>query len=161
MSRRLARELAFQVLFQVDIGHIPWKEALTRTGRDHDLPAKSRIFLEELVGGVINNLKWIDDILTEFSADWPLQRMANTDRNILRLAVYELMRMKDVPVEVTVNEAVELAKVYGEADSGRFVNGVLGNIIRKICRAVQAEGSSLPEEAEKRTEQEMKEFGHS
>ncbi|HEY8345575.1 MAG TPA: transcription antitermination factor NusB [Bacillota bacterium] len=153
MSRRLARELAFQTLFQVDIGHIPWKEALTRTSQDHDLPAKSRIFLEELVGGVINNLKWIDDLLTEFSAEWPLQRMANTDRNILRLAVFELMRMKDVPVEVTVNEAVELAKVYGEEDSGRFVNGVLGNIIRKISRAVQAEGSSLPTEAEAEKEE--------
>ena len=105
--------------------------------------------MEELVGGVINNLEWIDNLLTEFSTEWPIQRMANTDRNILRLAVYELMRMKDVPVEVTVNEAVELAKAYGEADSGRFVNGVLGNMIRKISRAVQAEGPPLPAEAEK------------
>ncbi|HHU51776.1 MAG TPA: transcription antitermination factor NusB [Firmicutes bacterium] len=149
MSRRLVRELAFQIIFQVDIGHIPWKEALTRTSQDYDLPTKSRIFLEELVGGVINNLEWIDNLLTEFSTEWPLQRMANTDRNILRLAVYELMRMKDVPVEVTVNEAVELAKAYGEADSGRFVNGVLGNMIRKISRAVQAEGPPLPAETEK------------
>jgi N utilization substance protein B len=160
MSRRLARELAFQVLFQVDIGHIPWKEALTRTGEEHDLPEKSRVFLEELVGGVIKNLKWIDDLLGEFSEEWPLHRMANTDRNILRLAVYELMRMKDVPVEVTVNEAVELAKAYGEADSGRFVNGLLGNIIRKISQEVQAEESTLSKTVIK-PEQEMNEFGHS
>lgn len=138
MSRRLARELAFQVLFQVDIGHIPWREAVVRTVEENPLPDKSREFMEELVKETVLNLKQIDGILSGLSVEWPLHRMANTDRNILRLAVSELLYWKDIPVEVTVNEAVEIAKKYGEEDSGRFVNGLLGNLIKQISSSVQA-----------------------
>src|SRR5690554_563185 len=130
MSRRMARELAFQVLFQADIGNVPWEEALTRSIEEIQLPEKSKVFLGNLVNGTMTNLTQIDDVLSRFSVGWSLNRMTNTDRNILRLAIYELLNLGDVPVEVSVNEAVELAKVYGEAESGRFVNGVLGNLIR-------------------------------
>jgi len=150
MSRRLARELAFQVLFQVDIGHVPWKVALTRSIEENQLPEKSNDFLEKLVSGTMTNLTQIDEVLSKFSVGWSLNRMTNTDRNILRLAIYELLNLGDVPVEVSVNEAVELAKVYGEAESGRFVNGVLGNLIREISTALNAKEPPLPVQGDDR-----------
>lgn len=141
MSRRMARELAFQILFQVDIGRIPWEDALKMTMDENEIPKHSEVFLEELVSGVMDKLQEVDYLLTRSSEEWPLQRMASTDRNILRLAVYEILHQKDIPVEVTVNEAVEIAKKYGEEDSGRFVNGVLGTIIKELQKQINLEST--------------------
>ncbi|MGE5583486.1 MAG: transcription antitermination factor NusB [Bacillota bacterium] len=130
MSRHIAREIAFKILFQTDVGRNPWQEVLPRTLQENDLPEKSRQFLEQLVKGTIRNLKMIDDVIIKYAQDWKLDRMANTDRNILRMAIYELKFLPDIPAGVTVNEAVELAKRYGDEESGRFVNGILGNVAR-------------------------------
>jgi N utilization substance protein B len=137
----MARELAFQILFQVDIGRIPWEDALKMTMDENGIPKHSEVFLEELVSGVMDKLQEVDYLLTRSSEEWPLQRMASTDRNILRLAVYEILHQKDIPVEVTVNEAVEIAKKYGEEDSGRFVNGVLGTIIKELQKQINLEST--------------------
>ncbi|NLW55594.1 MAG: transcription antitermination factor NusB [Firmicutes bacterium] len=132
MSRRQARELAFLVLFQVDLGGVPWEDALERIMAENELSADAQCFLTELVRGALQHRTEVDRVLTHYSVEWPLFRMASTDRNILRLAVYELLYRSDIPVEVTVNEAVELAKRFGEEDSGKFVNGVLGTIINEF-----------------------------
>lgn len=141
MSRRMARELAFQILFQVDIGKIPWKDALRMMIAENEIPKHSQVFLEELVSGVMDKLQEVDYLLSRSSEEWPLQRMASTDRNILRLAVYELLHQKDIPVEVTINEAVEIAKKFGDDDSGRFVNGVLGTIIKELQKYINLEST--------------------
>ncbi len=130
MSRHVARELAFQIIFQTDVGRNSWQEILPRTIADNNLPEKTRLFLEQLVTGTIKNLTDIDNEITKFAQEWKLERMASTDRNILRVAVYEIKYLDDIPPGVTVNEAVELAKRYGDDESGKFVNGILGNIIR-------------------------------
>mgnify|MGYP001408188229 CR=1 FL=1 len=151
MSRRQARELAFLVLFQVDLGRVPWEEALKRIlAENEELSADARGFLAELVQGAQEHRTEIDRVLTHYSVEWPLVRMASTDRNILRLAVYELLYRSDIPVEVTVNEAVELAKRYGEDDSGKFVNGVLGTIINEFrnLAGVQTTAGAGPEDEE-------------
>lgn len=137
MSRRLARELVFKSLFQIDIGHIPWQEAVNNTLQEYgcDLLGEERAFIEELVRGITGSCREIDSLLTRFSSEWALSRMAGTDRSILRLALYELVYRDDIPVEVSVNEAVELAKKYGEEDSGRFVNGILGALIKEYRNA--------------------------
>lgn len=132
MSRRVAREIAFKILFQTDIGRNPWQEVLTRTMNELNLPEKSKNFLEVLVKGTVKNLKEIDSEIMKYAQDWKLERMANTDRNILRMAIYEIRFMEDIPPGVTVNEAVELAKKYGDEESGKFVNGILGNVVRGI-----------------------------
>lgn len=132
MSRRLTRELAFKILFQIDMGRNPWKEVLTRTVNESELSEKSGEFLEILVKGTIQYLKEIDTEIVKYAEGWKLDRMASTDRNILRMALYEIRYLKDIPPGVTVNEAVELAKKYGDDDSGKFVNGILGNIIRSM-----------------------------
>ncbi len=141
MSRRMARELAFQILFQVDIGKIPWKDALRIMIDENEIPEHSQVFLEELVSGVMDKLQEVDYLLSRSSEEWPLQRMASTDRNILRLAVYELLHQKDIPVEVTINEAVEIAKKFGDDDSGRFVNGILGTIIKELQKYINLEST--------------------
>jgi transcription antitermination protein NusB len=130
MSRRIARELAFKILFQTDIGRNPWQEVLPRAIQESNLPEKSQDFLEQLVKGTIKNLKEIDNEIIKYAQDWKLERMANTDRNILRMAIFEIKFMEDIPPGVTVNEAVVLAKKYGDDESGKFVNGILGNVVR-------------------------------
>lgn len=132
MSRRHAREIAFKIIFQADVGRNPWQEVLPRTLSETNLPEKSRDFLVASVKGTIAHLKEVDGIITKYAVDWRLERMANTDRNVLRLAVHELLYMPDIPASVTANEAVELAKRYGDEESGRFVNGILGNIVRQV-----------------------------
>lgn len=132
VSRRQARELAFKILFQADVGRNPWQEVLPRTLAEVNLPEKSREFLTASVQGTVAHIKEIDAVIAKYAVDWPLERMANTDRNVLRLAVHELLFMPEIPVSVTVNEAVELAKRYGDEDSGRFVNGILGSIVREM-----------------------------
>ena len=131
MSRRLARELIFQILFQIDIGHMPWQEAVKNTLNEHRPAGAESRFVEEVVRGIVSDCRGLDDVLSRISNEWTLSRMAGTDRSILRLAAYELLYRNDIPAEVSVNEAVELAKKYGEEDSGRFVNGILGALIKK------------------------------
>lgn len=133
MSRRRAREIALKILFQADVGRNPWQEVLPRTLAEVNLPEKSSEFLSASVKGTIAHLKEIDGIITKYAVDWRLERMANTDRNVLRLAVYELLHMPDIPASVTASEAVELAKRYGDEESGRFVNGIIGNIVKQMA----------------------------
>ncbi|HBE80412.1 MAG TPA: transcription antitermination factor NusB, partial [Firmicutes bacterium] len=110
MSRHIARELAFLILFETDIGRNPWQEVLSRTIAENELPEQSRIFLEQLVKGTIQQLQAIDAEIMQYAQDWKLERMANTDRNILRMAIYEIKYLEDIPPGVTINEAVELSK---------------------------------------------------
>jgi N utilization substance protein B len=135
MSRRLARETALKILFQVDVGRLTVDEALENTHEEFKLSDSVWDFTVDLVKGTAGKLAEIDRLLSVFSKDWQVERMANIDRNILRLAVYELLLVPDVPASVTVNEAVELAKRYGDADSAKFVNGILGNVLRQLSQA--------------------------
>jgi N utilization substance protein B len=131
MSRKIARELAFQILFQVDVGKHKWREVLDRTlSAETELPEKTREFLTKLVQGTMEHQNEVDEAIARYAREWTVERMANTDRNILRMAMYELAYISDIPTGATVNEAVELAKRYGDLDSGKFVNGILGELIR-------------------------------
>ncbi|MGD8400520.1 MAG: transcription antitermination factor NusB [Bacillota bacterium] len=131
MSRKVARELAFQIIFEIDVGKHKWREVLARVlNEETELPQRSREFLTVLVTGIMEHLAEIDGVIAKYARDWTVERLANTDRNILRMAVFELKHLSEIPIGATVNEAVELAKRYGEADSGKFVNGILGEIAR-------------------------------
>lgn len=130
MTRRAAREEAFKIIFQIDLGKNPWKEVLSRNLRDSELSEEGKIFLKQLVEGTMTHLTEIDAEIIKYAQDWKIDRMLSTDRNILRMALYELKYFDEIPVGATINEAVELAKIYGDDDSARFINGILGNIIR-------------------------------
>ncbi|MBW3622761.1 MAG: transcription antitermination factor NusB [Armatimonadetes bacterium] len=146
-KRHAARELALKMLFQVDIGRVPVADVLAHFAPDEEIgepPAESIAYAHDLVRGTAQHLKEIDRLLSSLTEEWTFDRLANVDRNILRMAVYELLYESGVPEEVAINEAVELAKAYSTEESGKFVNGILGNLSRR--RAVDTAGIA-PEQA--------------
>ncbi len=127
-ARRKARALALQALYEVDsVGH-EVEEVLTHLLADGELSAENGAFVRELVSGVIQNKEKIDLNIQNFAPAWPIEQIPVVDRNILRLAIFEVLLDNKVPVKVAINEAVELAKTFGGDNSSRFVNGVLGSV---------------------------------
>jgi len=127
-AQRRARAIALQALYEVDsVGH-DIAGTLTRLLANGELPEKSATFVRELVGGIIQNRKEIDQNIANFAPAWPVEQIPVIDRNILRLAIFEILLDNKVPVKVAINEAVELAKTFGSDSSARFVNGVLGSV---------------------------------
>ncbi|KYD13683.1 hypothetical protein B4168_0504 [Anoxybacillus flavithermus] len=124
MKRHEAREKALQALFQIDVGRIPPEEALQNVMGGEEADS----FLRQLVFGVTEHQEEIDELLRANLEKWTLERVANVDRAILRMAAYEMKYLDDVPVKVSLDEAVELAKKFGDTKSGRFVNGVLSKV---------------------------------
>lgn len=120
-----------RALYQIDVGRAKPERALEYNIHELALPQEYVPFAKRIVEGVLAHVDEIDTMIQENAANWSLERMARTDRNILRMAIYEILYEPDVPGSVSVNEAVELAKMYGDADSSRFVNGILGNILRR------------------------------
>lgn len=133
MSRRRAREMALQALFQLDFNAVEKDVALKNVFAEReDQSEKTQGYAEALVQGTFAKLPEIDDAINKISNEWKLDRMAGVDRNIVRLAIYELQHSEEnLPPSIVINEAVELAKAYGSEDSGRFVNGILGSIIKQ------------------------------
>jgi len=129
--RRNSRVLALQLMYQCDTGHRPLRETLHDFWESRGMPeAETRRFAEELVEGVLEHLGEIDGMIESHSEHWDPQRMAVVDRNILRLAIYEILHRADIPPKVSINEYVDIAKKYSTAESGAFVNGILDRAFR-------------------------------
>jgi N utilization substance protein B len=127
-ARRKARALALQALYEVDsVGH-EVEETVTHLLADGRLSVENGAFVRELVSAVIQNKEKIDLNIQNFASAWPLEQLPVVDRNILRLAIFEILLDNKVPVKVAINEAVELAKTFGGDNSSKFVNGVLGSV---------------------------------
>jgi transcription antitermination protein NusB len=127
-TRRQARELALQVLFHMEYNSENPDEAFELICKNLDIPAFTRSFSKNLVTGVSENIEEIDRLIKQSSKNWRLERMSRVDRSILRISTFEIIFLKEIPRIVSINEAVELAKKYGTAESGSFINGVLDNI---------------------------------
>ena len=126
MSRRLAREYAFRVLFQVDIGKCSARMALNQDHEGFTINEEERIFIGELVNGTLEQQIVLDELISNHLTNWKLERLSAVDRNLLRLALYEIMFCPDIPPAVSINEALELAKKYGSSvETVKFINGVL------------------------------------
>ena len=161
--RRAAREIALLVLFWADLQEGDGAESVLALFRDNMLDDEEILrevlalpegkattirkqlnrltqseqhwaFVERLVVGVASHLNSIDDMIGRFSNNWKVTRMARVDRNVLRLAAYELIFELDIPTRATLNEAIEIAKRYGSVDSGKFVNGILDRIAQEMDR---------------------------
>ena len=130
-KRTKARELALQLLYQADVTSAGVKELVddffAMAANSEEEPSV-RAFATELATSVSDNLVAIDETIAMSATNWQLDRMATVDRNILRLASFELLFRDDIPPKVAINEAVELAKKYGDLESGKFVNGILDKI---------------------------------
>jgi N utilization substance protein B len=130
--RRISRELALRALFQADVAGASAEEALESSTSQARHTAEVVSFARDLTLGTLEHQCRIDSVIQKHARDWTLERMANVDRNILRLAAFEMLYLPDIPPSVTIDEAVELAKKYSTAESSRFVNGILGNLVRNL-----------------------------
>ncbi|MFA5388424.1 MAG: transcription antitermination factor NusB [Candidatus Omnitrophota bacterium] len=134
-KRTFARECALKILYRIEISRESvdssledfWSKAPECSDKEtHD-------FTEALVKGTRGNITVIDGIISKYTDNWNIARMAVIDKNIMRMSVYEMVFRKDIPPNVSINEAIELAKKYGDVDSGKFVNGILDKIKKTEC----------------------------
>lgn len=131
--RRKGREIAVQILYQMEMKAASPKEVQGLFWRGEEATTEEvRQFSTDLVEGIYRNRSEIDHMLEKHSIHWKLARMAVVDRNILRLGVYELLYLHDVPTSVVLNEAIEIAKKFGTEDSGAFINGILDNVAKDV-----------------------------
>jgi N utilization substance protein B len=131
-TRRKARELAVQLLYQHDLTKVDPEEGMRLFWEHFPVDTEAREFCTQLVLGTLDRLAVIDELLTEASENWSLHRMSVVDRNILRLATYELVDRPDIPPSVSLNEAIEIAKKYSSPDAAVFINGVLDRVKRMV-----------------------------
>ncbi len=130
--RHAGRELALKALYQIDIRGELSNEDLSLFFEAFPADDRSRVFALRLVDGVRRERTLLDAQLAAALEHWSIGRLSRVDHNILRLALYELMRIADIPARVTIDEAIELAKAYGDNESGRFVNGVLDQLAARL-----------------------------
>jgi N utilization substance protein B len=133
-KRRRSRQFALQVLYQLDVTKQDALKAVTQW-KEHFSPNEEKDeFVERIVLGVLGHCQEIDRLIEQYSENWRLERMSIVDRNILRMAIFELLYCEDIPPKVTMNEAVDLGKKYGSEDSGSFINGILDRIQNEAVR---------------------------
>ena len=146
-SRRQAREAAVQILYLRDINpHEALDDSLTRFWESQSVDAETKTFAEVLARGTLEKRPDIDEQIKKVTENWDLDRIAAVDRNILRLAIYEMMFCADVPPVVSINEAIEIAKKFSTKESGKFVNGILDRIRKDLPRPARtpAPGEGTP-----------------
>ena len=133
MRRRTrARELALQMLYQVDArGPEVLEELDAQVGREEPIEPEVLVFAQALLDGTLARQPEIDELIASAAQNWQLRRMAIVDRNILRMAVYEMLYVEDIPAKVSINEAIELGKRYSTQQSGSFINGILDRVRRE------------------------------
>ena len=130
-SRRRARTVALQVLYEVDsVGH-HWEVVSNRRLKDEELSTELASFARGLVEGALRNSAEIDGIISRLAPSWPMHQLPVVDRSLLRLAVYEMVVERLSPPKVVINETVELAKLFGADNSPKFINGVLGSVLNE------------------------------
>ena len=134
-SRRQAREVALKSLYQTEVGGAPAKLALKEQIAESTLTQELNDFAEELVRGVVEHCEEIDSLLTFCMVGWEIDRLAAVDRTLLRIACFELLYLHYVPPLVSLNEAIELAKRFSTAESGKFVHGVLSKVLPETSKA--------------------------
>lgn len=129
MKRRLARIKAVQSLFQVDMSGTDQNEAINNVLEEGEVTDE---FLEQLVKGTVENLEEIDKLFTTHLQNWKIDRVGNVDRAVIRMAIYEMKYIDEIPINVSLNEAIDVAKSFGGDESGRFVNGVLSKVAETL-----------------------------
>jgi transcription antitermination protein NusB len=141
--RRQARERALQALYQMDVSGGGADDAiggLRDNGLDEGADAGVLHYAEVLVRGVAENLTALDEVIQRHSPNWRIERMARIDRNVLRIATFELIHRPDVPPKVVLNEAIEVAKRFGTEESGAFINGILDKVAKEARAPAQGSG---------------------
>ena len=133
-KRRKSREYALQVLFQLNITKQEAIKALSQFQEHFSPNGEADEFLKRLVLGVLEHRQELDRLIEQYSENWRLDRINIIERNILRMALFELLYCEEIPPKVTINEAIDLGKRYGSGDSGGFINGILDRIQNEVVR---------------------------
>ncbi len=132
-KRTLARECALKILYRIEIS----KESVTASLKDfwsvEQVDKEVKDFTNSLVKGTHGNLPRIDEIISKYADNWELKRIAVIDKNVLRMGIFQLLYRDDIPPKVSINEGIDLAKKYGDVDSGKFVNGILDKVRKAEC----------------------------
>jgi N utilization substance protein B len=139
--RTRARSVAMQALYEIDLTGHPIGTVLQARLKDNTLSPKLAEFARQIVVSIVPMIEELDKFIAEHAPDWPLDQVAVIDRNIIRIALWEFAVYKETPLKVAINEAIELAKIYGSDSTPRFVNGVLGSLAdrqNEIRQALQA-----------------------
>ena len=144
-QRRQSRTAALQSLFAVDVRGIWNDPPLEWLDEDEDLPQNSIGFAQELLRGVSQSRLGLDNVITRYAQAWPVSQLSVIDRNILRIALFELIYTPGTPRKTAINEAVELAKIFGSESSARFINGVLGSAMSGLESGEIATIEPVPE----------------
>lgn len=138
-KRSKAREYALQMLYQVDVTRADAQLVMQDFWQAHPAPQDVRAFATQVVEGTVEHLEHINQLIAQHANNWDMARMAIVDRNILRMGAYELLYLDEVPPKVCLNEAVELAKRFGDEESSKFVNGILDTIHKTHARRESSE----------------------
>ncbi len=136
-QRHQARMMAVQFLFQRDFNQDEFESALEIFWQNQDPPQRAKDFAETLIRGVISHRDEIDGMLQEYASNWEINRMGAIDRNVMRMAIYEMRYCMDIPPVVSINEAVDIAKEFSSVQSGQFVNGILDRAKRDLSRPLR------------------------
>ena len=131
-TRRRARRVTLESLYEIDVTNHPPNEVIDRRIEDQPMESAGIEFAYKLMNGVLENQENMDVVITRYAPEWPVEQMAVIDRNVLRIAIFEFLVDTETPVKVAINEAVELAKLYGSDSAPRFINGVLGSLADQI-----------------------------
>jgi len=144
-ARTRARGVALQALYEIDIANHPTGIVLENRLEEEVVNDDLRDFIRQIVAGVVPIRAELDFVIAKYAPDWPLEQIATIDRNIMRVAVWEMAVIGDTPIKVIINEAVELAKLYGSDSAPRFINGVLGSLADHQNEVTQAIASQKKE----------------
>jgi N utilization substance protein B len=136
-GRRKARRVALQALFEIELTGHSVETTLEWLLQENPLPEETVPFARKLIQGVLEHQRKLDAVIQRFAPAWPVEQIAAVDRNILRIALYEILFQREVPYKVAIDEAVELAKTFGAENSARFVNGVLGSLCRQLGEYIE------------------------
>ncbi|MFH2067147.1 MAG: transcription antitermination factor NusB [Pseudomonadota bacterium] len=131
-NRRQSREFAMQALFDMDMSRDSSDERFSLFCQNFDPPEKARPFFIKLYKGVVEHRADIDSMIDQFSSNWKIERISCVDRNVMRIAIYEMLYCDDIPAKVSINEAIDIGKRYGTDESGAFINGILDSIRKMI-----------------------------
>lgn len=147
-TRRRARRVTLETLYEYDLANHPAFEVFARRLKDNPLESAGVAFAQRLIEGVLRHQDEMDTLIARYAPEWPLDQMAVIDRNILRMAIFEFLIDQETPVKVAINEAVELAKIYGSDSAPRFINGVLGTLADRATelRDILAGAPAPPQE---------------
>ncbi len=138
MGRRAARETAMKLLYQLEVQKEDREQQVEAVLDEENFSDSDKEYIREVIDGVFSNLDYIDKLIEKHSKGWKINRISKVDLSILRLSIYEISFRNDIPFNVSINEAVELAKKYSNEDAGAFVNGILGKVTK--IRVLPVEG---------------------